>query len=732
MDFTYGSAFSVDSPDAYETLILDALQGDASLFTRADEVEEAWSIVDPIIDAWASRRRRPSSRTTRPGRGARPRPTSCSPATAGAGGGSEPPPRMTPPTTPTVTHRRARPPLDGPRRTASPRSRQELARIWASPGPDRPTIDGEPGRHIAARTSVMNLVVVARRPELAERCAATIQPLTGRHPSRTIVIQSADPDGPSWLDARIEAHCILPREDAPETCAETIHLTAGGEAGRHLAAIVTPLIVHDLPVTVWWPGEPPFAIARGAGPAGGGRPPRRRRLDLERRRPRPAARDGRPARDDPRSSISDFALVRQSRWREAIASIFDDPDFLPYLRSLRRIAVTYGTHDETGDARVDQPRQADLPRRLARLAARPVAWSSRSRRSPGAGPAAPRHDAARAARSRPVVGRGLAATLSDGRAEVAVVVRPVVSPMPAGTTLRVELLAERRGSELRTDVTAEAETVHVRVWQDGVEVLERQLPCRRAGPTSTCSPRRSSPAAATRSPTGRSARRPRSSAPMPTGGAMTRGVTEPDVRRGRGRGRGSAPAAAERIAAIAGAPRSRRAAAPTGSTTGGSTPLGDLPAPRRRAARATRAVGGRARLVGRRPVRPARPPAVERQAVRRHPAATSAGAGSGPGRSVRHPAVPLPLENLHPFPTSEAIGAARGAAWCAAELADELRERRPAGSSTAGRSSTSSCSGSAPTATSCRSSRARAAFDSTERGPWRSRRRPTSSRTSSG
>jgi glucose-6-phosphate 1-dehydrogenase len=54
MDFTYGSAFSVDSPDAYETLILDALQGDASLFTRADEVEEAWSIVDPIIDSWAS------------------------------------------------------------------------------------------------------------------------------------------------------------------------------------------------------------------------------------------------------------------------------------------------------------------------------------------------------------------------------------------------------------------------------------------------------------------------------------------------------------------------------------------------------------------------------------------------------------------------------------------------------------------------------------------------------
>ncbi len=53
MDFTYGSAFSVDSPDAYETLILDALLGDAALFTRSDEAEKAWGIVTPIIDAWA-------------------------------------------------------------------------------------------------------------------------------------------------------------------------------------------------------------------------------------------------------------------------------------------------------------------------------------------------------------------------------------------------------------------------------------------------------------------------------------------------------------------------------------------------------------------------------------------------------------------------------------------------------------------------------------------------------
>jgi hypothetical protein len=69
----------------------------------------------------------------------------------------------------------------------------------------------------------------------------------------------------------------------------------------------------------------------------------------------------------------------------------------------------------------------------------------------------------------------MSATLSDGRGEVGVIVRPVASPTPPGTTLRVELLAERRGSELRADVTAEAEMVHVRVWHDGVEAMERHF-----------------------------------------------------------------------------------------------------------------------------------------------------------------------------------------------------------------------------------------------------------------
>jgi glucose-6-phosphate 1-dehydrogenase len=53
MDFMYGGAFRMELPDAYERLILDAMLGEQTLFTRSDEVEEQWSIVDAIVAGWA-------------------------------------------------------------------------------------------------------------------------------------------------------------------------------------------------------------------------------------------------------------------------------------------------------------------------------------------------------------------------------------------------------------------------------------------------------------------------------------------------------------------------------------------------------------------------------------------------------------------------------------------------------------------------------------------------------
>jgi glucose-6-phosphate 1-dehydrogenase len=52
MDFFYDRSFSKTLPEAYERLLLDALRGDRTLFTNADEVEAAWEFVTPILDAW--------------------------------------------------------------------------------------------------------------------------------------------------------------------------------------------------------------------------------------------------------------------------------------------------------------------------------------------------------------------------------------------------------------------------------------------------------------------------------------------------------------------------------------------------------------------------------------------------------------------------------------------------------------------------------------------------------
>jgi glucose-6-phosphate 1-dehydrogenase len=52
MEFRYGTSFLSESPEAYERLILDAMRGDPLLFTRNDEVEALWGIVDPILEAW--------------------------------------------------------------------------------------------------------------------------------------------------------------------------------------------------------------------------------------------------------------------------------------------------------------------------------------------------------------------------------------------------------------------------------------------------------------------------------------------------------------------------------------------------------------------------------------------------------------------------------------------------------------------------------------------------------
>ncbi|MCB0345146.1 MAG: glucose-6-phosphate dehydrogenase [Bdellovibrionales bacterium] len=55
MDFSYGTSFGIEPPEAYERLLLDCMRADPTLFTRNDEIEEAWDLVSPLLSMWESK-----------------------------------------------------------------------------------------------------------------------------------------------------------------------------------------------------------------------------------------------------------------------------------------------------------------------------------------------------------------------------------------------------------------------------------------------------------------------------------------------------------------------------------------------------------------------------------------------------------------------------------------------------------------------------------------------------
>ena len=336
----------------------------------------------------------------------------------------------------------------------------ELGKIWSSISLTAPGDDGVPERRVAARSSVMNLVVIAGKGESGERAAAIIDGLTGRHPSRTLIVSPADPDGPAWLDAQVQAHCMMPSQTAAETCSELVYMTCGGPSGQHLSGIIAPLLIHDLPVTVWWPGEPYFetrtstellamadrVLVDGSGWSGDG---------LERL----ASLASLPERFG--VDIADFAVLRQARWREALASTFDRPALLPFLGHLDRIEVHYAAgHGTPAASNVVRPvyHVAWLAARLGMTVEKPL----RAGTKPWSG-----YDA----------------MLRHGRRRVMVSLRPVESTSPPGTTLIVELHARRAQSQLWVEVTAYAEGVNVQAVVDNEPLPERRFlaPRRREG-----------------------------------------------------------------------------------------------------------------------------------------------------------------------------------------------------------------------------------------------------------
>ncbi|MFZ9766879.1 MAG: glucose-6-phosphate dehydrogenase assembly protein OpcA [Candidatus Limnocylindrus sp.] len=329
-----------------------------------------------------------------------------------------------------------------------------LAKLWASSEArrflvsDSPT-DATAAAPIAVRTGVMNLAVVANGEERAAHAASILATLP-RNPSRTLFIVPRDPEGPATFAARLEVFCaVTPRGDGTSACTELLWIDVGGPAAHHLASIVPPLSLHDLPTLLWWDapinasesdvrqllrGVDRVIIDGATQPSDG----------LAIVRALFAAAEGAGV------AVTDFALLRQGRWRDAIATMFDEESAAPFLTAITTISIDYSAgKGSSASVNVVRPAYhvAWLASRLNATVQTPLRVDERD---------------------------GWRAELRDAsRHTIEVELRPVNSVLGAGTTIAVRIAADRRGDHFDLEVRADSTSTRAIAKVNGAVVHER-------------------------------------------------------------------------------------------------------------------------------------------------------------------------------------------------------------------------------------------------------------------
>src|SRR5215204_893437 len=137
----------------------------------------------------------------------------------------------------------------GESRRAPGGGRMSVGQIERELGKLRTNEDGT----LALRSSMLNLIVVTDE-ESAPDISDSVSKLAGRHPARAVVLV-ADPEGEENVDVGLSAFCNVRGGGGAQVCAEQVTIHAEGPPARHLESLAGPLLIPDLPVFLWYPGE---------------------------------------------------------------------------------------------------------------------------------------------------------------------------------------------------------------------------------------------------------------------------------------------------------------------------------------------------------------------------------------------------------------------------------------------------------------------------------------------
>ena len=200
MDFNYGSSFGERTPTAYETLLVDAMVGDPTLYTRQDMVEASWQIVQPILDVWAH------TKFDFPN------------YPAGTWG-----PKASDEMLARQGHR-----LENSMSSAviSPAQPEQilkgLGKLWTSLGQE----EKQQGKPTVLRACAMTLIVATDEADEGFAASQTISELMREHPSRGIVLAVSPRRAERSPQARVLAQCWKPFGKAQQICCEQIEIKA--------------------------------------------------------------------------------------------------------------------------------------------------------------------------------------------------------------------------------------------------------------------------------------------------------------------------------------------------------------------------------------------------------------------------------------------------------------------------------------------------------------------------
>ena len=220
----------------------------------------------------------------------------------------------------------------------------------------------------AVRLSVLNLVAACIDTDSADMASQAVGRLGAKHPARAIIIL-ANPEGPAQMEADLSLQCSA--IDEGQVCAEQVRLHVGGEAAYHMASVVTPLLVPDIPVYLWLVGSPPLHQAFGQDAVA-----ICERLIIDTGEYEDHAGTLRLLSDELETvgdaiSLCDVAWERTRMWRQLLAQSFDGEAMRPFVHGITRVEVECNGDRISAQtwltagwlaSRLDWPGTADAPR----------------------------------------------------------------------------------------------------------------------------------------------------------------------------------------------------------------------------------------------------------------------------------------------------------------------------------------------------------------------------------